>query len=121
MSVLEAQRRVSKKAFFSLARLGEQITYNGQEVVAIVEIGASLSRPDWNVPATAVEHASLTDIAYFSICDDIEDGGIPEPQEGDTIIYNGTEYSVAQLVMHDVTGALWLVFAVKNTKAFGLR
>lgn len=121
MSVLEAQRRTSKKAFFSLARLGETITYNGQEVIAIVEIGASMSRPDWNVPATQVEHASLTDIAYFSVCDDIEDGGIPEPQEGDTIVYNGTEYNVAQLVMHDVTGSLWLVFAVKNTKAFGLR
>lgn len=121
MSVLEAQRRASKKAFFSLARLGEPITYNGREVIAIVEVGASLSRPDWNVPATQVEHASLTDIAYFSICDDIEDGGITEPQEGDTIVYNGTEYNVAQLVMHDVTGSLWLVFAVKNTKAFGLR
>ena len=121
MSVLTAQRRTSKKAFFSLSRLGELITYNGQEKIAIVEIGASMSRPDWNVPAKQVEHASLTDIAYFSICDDVEDGGIPEPQEGDTIIYNGTEYSVAQLVMHDVTGSLWLVFAVKNTKAFGLR
>jgi len=121
MSVLEAQRRVSKKAFFSSARLGEPITYNGQEVIAIVEIGATLSRPDWNVPATAVEHASLTDIAYFSICDDENDGGIAEPQEGDVIVYNDTEYSVAQLVMHDVAGSLWLVFATKNTKAFGLR
>ncbi len=119
MSVLEAQRRASKKAFFSLARLGEQITYNGQETIAIVEIGASMSRPDWNIPATAVENASLTDIAYFSVCDDVEDGGIAEPQEGDTIVYNGTEYSVAQMVMHDVTGALWVIFAVKNTKAFG--
>ena len=121
MSVLEAQRRTSKRAFFSLARLGELITYNGQEKIAIVEIGASMSRPDWNVPATQVEHASLTDIAYFSVCDDPNDGGITEPQEGDTIVYNGTEYNVAQLVMHDVTGCLWLVFAVKNTKAFGLR
>ena len=34
MSVLEAQRRVTKKAFFSLDRLGETITYNGQEIVA---------------------------------------------------------------------------------------
>ena len=121
MSVLEAQRRASKKAFFSTARLGETITYNEQEVVAIVEVGASLSRPDWNVPATTVEHASLTDIAYFSICDDVEDGGIAEPQEGDTILYNGTEYNVAQLVMHDKAGCLYVVFAVKNTKAFGLR
>ena len=121
MSVLEAQRRASKKAFFSTARLGETITYNGQDIIAIVEIGASLSRPDWNVPATAVEHASLTDIAYFSICDDVADGGIAEPQEGDTIVYNNAEYTVQQLVMHDVTGSLWLVFATKNTKAFGLR
>ena len=121
MSVLEAQRRASKKAFFSTARLGETITYNGQEVIAIVEIGATLSRPDWNVPATAVEHASLSDIAYFSICDDVADGGIAEPQEGDTIVYNNAEYTVQQLVMHDVTGSLWLVFATKNTKAFGLR
>ena len=121
MSVLEAQRRASKKAFFSTARLGEEIAYNGQDIIAIVEIGASLSRPDWNVPATAVEHASLSDIAYFSICDDVADGGIAEPQEGDTIVYNNAEYTVQQLVMHDVTGSLWLVFATKNTKAFGLR
>ena len=118
MSVLEAQRRASRKAFFSSARLGEQITYNGQELIAIVEIGASMSRPDWNVPATTVEHASLTDIAYFSICDEDIDH---EPQEGDTVEYNGTQYLVAQVVMHDVAGSLWVIFAVKNTKAFGLR
>lgn len=118
MSVLEAQRKASKKAFYSTARLGEEITYNGQNIIAIVEIGATLSRPDWNVPATAVEHASLTDIAYFSVCDDELEH---EPQEGDTIVYNDAEYTVQQLVMHDKAGSTYVVFAVKNTKAFGLR
>lgn len=121
MSVLEAQRRVSKKAFYSLARTGETITYNGQEIVAIVEIGATLSRPDWNVPATSVEHADLTDIAYFSVLDDPDDGGVRQPEEGDTIVYNGEEYNVAQTVMHDVQAATYVVFAVRNTKAFGRR
>lgn len=121
MSVLEAQRRVSRKAFFSLARSGETITYNGQEIIAIVEIGASQTRPDWNDAATSIEHADLADIAYFSVCDDPDNGGIAEPQEGDTIVYNGTEYSAAQIIMHDVPASLYLVFAVKNTRAFGRR
>ena len=119
MSVLEAQRRVSKKAFFSLDRLGEPITYNGQEIVALVYIGASMSRPDWNDAATAIEHANLADIATFSVCDDPDDGGVAEPQEGDVIVYKDIEYQVAQIIEHDVAGAHYVVFAVKNTKAFG--
>ncbi len=119
MSVLDAQRRVCQKALFSLDRIGEPIVYNGQEIIALVEIGASLSRPDWNDAATSIEHASLADIAYFSVLDDVENGGVPEPQEGDTIVYNETEYSVAQIIQHDIAASLYLVFAVKNTKAFG--
>ena len=115
MSILEAQRRVTKKAFFSLDRLGETITYNGNEIVALVYIGASLSRPDWNDAATSVEHASLADIATFSVCDE----DVVAPEEGDTIVYNGTQYTVAQIIEHDVAGCHFVVFAVKDTKAFG--
>lgn len=115
MSVLEAQRRVAKTAFFSTARLGETITYNGVEIVALVYIGASLSRPDWNDAATSIEHANLADIATFSVCDD----DVNSPNEGDVIVYGNDEYLVAQIIEHDVAGAHYVLFATKNTKPFG--
>lgn len=119
MSVLEAQRRICKKAFFSTDRLGEPVTYNGKEIVALVYTGASLSRTDWNDAATSVENANLADLAVFSVCDDTEDGGVPEPQEGDKIVYEGNTYLVAQIIKHDVAGAHYVVTATRNTKAFG--
>lgn len=120
MGMMDAQRRICKKAFFSADRLGERITYNGKDVVALVYIGASNSRADWNDAATAVENASIIDIAYFAVCDDLDDeNGVAKPVEGDEIIYKGTRYAVSQLMEHDVAGSHYLVLASKSEKAWG--
>lgn len=120
MGMMDAQRRMCKQAFFSDKRLGEHITYNGKDVVALVYIGASQSRADWNDSATAVESASIVDLAYFAICDDTEDpNGIEKPVEGDEIIYKGDRYAVSQMMEHDVAGSHYLVLASKAEKAWG--
>lgn len=120
MGMLDAQRRICKKVFFSADRLGEHITYNGKDVVALVYIGASASRADWNDSATAVENASIVDLAYFAVCDDMEDeNGVPPPTEGDKIVYNGDSYAVSQMMEHDVAGCHYLVLASKSEKAWG--
>lgn len=115
MGMLEAQRRIAKNTFFNTDRLGETITYNGVEIVALVYIGASISRTDWNDAATSIEHSSLADLAVFSVCDE----DVIEPCEGDEIIYKGTAYTVAQIILHDVAGAHFVVTASKENKAFG--
>lgn len=115
MGMIDAQRRISKKCFFSEKRLGEKVTYNGDEIIALVYIGASLSRTDWTDTATAIEHSSIADLAVFSICDD----DVEEPIEGDVINYKGEDYGVANIIEHDVAGTHWVVLASKAEKAFG--
>ncbi|EFR42330.1 MAG: hypothetical protein QP733_02015 [Dialister micraerophilus] len=120
MSMLNAQRRISKKVFFSEKRLGEKILYNGVEIVALVYIGSSLTRSDWNDTHTQIEHSRLGDLAVFSICDDVSDkNGIKEPIEGDVIIYGDHVYGVSSIIEHDVTGCHWVVLASKEEKAYG--
>lgn len=120
MGMLDAQRRITKKVFFSEDRLGERVTYNGKEIVALVYIGASNSRADWNDAATAVENASIVDLAYFCVCDDTEDpNGVEMPVEGDEIIYKGAKYAVSQIMEHDVAGSHYVVLASKAERAWG--
>lgn len=121
VTMLEAQRRVSRKAFFSLDRLGETIEYNGKQIVALAYPGATLSRTDWNDAATSIENANLADLAVFGICDDpTDENGIDKPPtEGDEIVYNGETYYASQQIEHDVAGSHYVVFATKNHRAWG--
>lgn len=124
MSMIDAQRRVTKQALFSVKRLGEPITYintiDGEdvehEIVAISQIGAEMSRGDWNDAATKVEHAAMNDIAEFTILA----SDIPHPQEGDNIIYRGEKWSVSQLYLYDAMGDANVVICMKNGRAYGL-
>jgi len=118
MGMLDAQRRISRQAFFSPDRLGETITYNGRDIVALVYIGASMSRSDWNAVHTQVENANIADIALFSVCDDESDPNGVMPHEGDSIVYHGNNYSVAQIVEHDVPGSHYLVMASKDERGW---
>ena len=116
MSMLDAQRRVSKIAFYSTDRLAERIRYNGK---AIVIIGADAQRTDWGDTATNIENAVLADMATFCICDDPDIGIDSSPVEGDIIEYDGVQYEVAQLAMHDVAGCQYVITASKNGLVMG--
>ena len=118
MGMMDAQRRICRKAFFSDKRLGEHISYNGKDIVALVYVGVSDSRSDWNEAKTVVENASLIDAAYFCVCDEGENG-VLTPSEGDAIIYNGARYSVSNIVEHDVAGSHYVLLASKAERAFG--
>lgn len=115
MSMLDAQRRVTKQALFCVKRLGEKILYTGidniaKEIIAIAQVGPEMSRSDWNDSATKVEHANLNDIAEFTIlASDVE-----HPQEGDEIIYRNERWSVTQLYMYDSMGDVNVVICMKN-------
>lgn len=115
MNMISAQRRVFTKAAFSTDRLGEPIVYNGAEITALVEIGATLARTDWNNAATTIEEARLGDNATFSVMDT----DVPEPQEGDIIEYAGSEYSVARVENHDQAGGHYVLDAIKCGRVTG--
>ncbi len=115
MNMISAQRRIFTKAAFSTDRLGEPIVYNGAEITALVEIGATLARTDWNNAATTIEEARLGDNATFSVMDT----DVPEPQEGDIIEYAGNEYSVARVENHDQAGGHYVLDTIKCGRVTG--
>lgn len=121
MSMLDACRRIYEKSLFSVKRLGETVIYIDSddvehEIIAIAQVGAEMSRGDWNDAATKVEHTALTDIAEFTIL--AKD--IPHPQEGDNILYRGERWSVTQLYLYDSNGDANVVICMKNGRAFGI-
>lgn len=113
--MMDAHRRIVTKSCFSTDRVAETISYNGTEIPAIVEIGASLSRSDWNDAATTIEEARLIDVASFSVLDT----DVPDPQEGDEIVWNGDTYHVARVTSHDEYGANFVLDAMKEGRAYG--
>lgn len=116
MGMIEKQREITRRAFFSDQRLGEHILYNDKDIIAIPEIGVSLSRGDWNEAATQIEHASILDNAVFTIrADDLDE----KPVEGDTIIYNEEKYSVIQHVLFDSCANAYVVSCMRNGRAYG--
>ena len=121
MNMLDAQRRITKLALFSVKRLGETILYTGvdniqKEIVVIPQVGPEMSRSDWNDAATRVEHADLNDIAEFTILA----SDVPHPQEGDEIIYREERWSVVQLYLYDSMGDANVVICMKNGRSFGV-
>lgn len=115
MSMLDAQRRITKQALFCVKRLGEIILYTGmdnvqKEIIAIPQVGPEMSRSDWNDAATKVEHANLNDVAEFTILA----SDVPNPQEGDEIIYRNERWSVTQLYLYDNMGDAHVVICMKN-------
>lgn len=121
MSMIDAQRRVTKQALFSLKRLAELIEYTDSENVtkqipALIEIGPEMSRSDWNDAATKVEHGSINDIAEFSVLKD----DVPKPKEGDHIVYDGDKWKVAQVYKYDSAGHNYVLICSRNGKGWGL-
>jgi hypothetical protein len=115
MSMLTAQKAVVQATFFSTKRLGEELLYNKKTIVAVVEVGADMTRTDWNDARTKVEEADLGDFATFFVLD----SDVAEPQEGDVIVYKDTTYNVTQIIDHDVFGGNYQLLAMKNGRAFG--
>lgn len=120
MTMLDAQRRIVKTALFSVKRLGETAIYENKagqkEIVVLAEIGPEMSRSDWNDAATKVEHASLNDVAEFSILR----SDILKPIEGDTIIYNNEKWNVTQNYRFDSAGDCYVLICTKRGAAYGL-
>ena len=120
MTMIDAQRRITRKALFSAKRLGETITYENRdgakEIVAIVEIGPEMSRSDWNDAATKVENASINDIAEISVRKD----DVNKPVEGDTITYEGEKWNVTQSYRYDSAGGCYVLICTRRGTVYGL-
>lgn len=120
MTMIDAQRRITKTAIFSAKRLGEKVFYTNndgtKEIVALVEIGPEMGRPDWNSAHTQVEAASFIDLMEISILR----SDISKPQEGDTITYNNTAWNVTQIYNYDSAGDNYVLICTKDGRAFGL-
>lgn len=120
MTMLSAQRRITKQALFSAKRLGEEISYTDKsgthKIIAIVEIGPEMTRSDWNSAHTRIEDSAITDIAEISVLG----SDIPNPTEGDSIVYNNTKWNVTQIFKYDSAGDNYVLICTKNSKAYGL-
>ena len=127
MTMLDAQRRITQKALFSVKRLGEEIEYTDSKnvtktIVAIIMLGTEMSRSDWNDSATQVEHGSINDIAEFNILR----ADVPKPNEGDHIKYMGETWKVVQVYNYDSAGDNYVLICSnngrgwKNSKGWGL-
>lgn len=115
MNMIEAQRKIIKQACFNDRLLGEHILYNGVDIVAVPEIGATLARTDWNDSATTIESAAIGDLAAFSVCMD----DVPDPQEGDHIEYQGKVYKVASVTLVDSVGGVYVLNTMVNGRGIG--
>ena len=115
MSMIDTQRSIVATSCFSTKRIAETITYEGKEISALVEIGASFARTDWNDAATTTEEARLADAATISVLDT----DVPSPQEGDVIVYKSETYFVSRVINHDEAGGNFVLDAMKNGKAYG--
>lgn len=120
MNMLDAQRRVTKKSLFSEKRLGEKILYiskdGTKEIIALVDVGPELGRPDWNSAHTQVESAAMIDLMEAVILRE----DVPKPNEGDTIVYHDVRWNVTQMYNYDSAGDNYVLICTKNGKAFGL-
>ena len=87
---LAEQMRADSAIFFNLAEHGETITYNGVEVVAVVEPG--VSRTSGNTWETS-EGTSASGYVWLSESD------VASPMPGDAILLaNGTEWEVSRIL-----------------------
>lgn len=119
--MLDAQRRITKNALFSVKRLAEEIKYTDKKNVtktipAIVERGVDMTRSDWNDAHTRIEHAAINDISSFSVLKD----DVPRPNEGDHIVYDGETWKVMQIFNYDSAGGNYVLICSKNSKGWGL-
>lgn len=113
--MIEAQQQIIKAACFNDKLVGEHALYNGKDIVCTPEVGATLSRTDWNDAATSIENAVIGDLASFSVL--AED--VPHPQEGDTITYNDETYKVASIALYDSVAGVYVLACMVNAKGIG--
>lgn len=121
MSMIDAQRKITEIALFSVKRLGEEIEYTDSQnvkkiIVAIVERGVDMSRSDWNDAHTRIEHSAINDMAEFSVLKK----DVPNPKEGDHIVYEGDTWKVSQIFNYDSAGGNYVLICSKNSRGWGL-
>ena len=93
-----------------MQELAEDVTYNGNTVKAIPEIGADLAKLDiYDVDA-------LAGISLFEVfAADLTD----KPTAGDSIIYKGQTYKVKSIQEYDSLANAYLLNVVSNVRGFG--
>lgn len=74
--------------FFNLDEFGEEVLYNGLPIVVIPNLGTDLVNgnilTEQGTTARAIFYLQVTDVTV--------------PQRGDTLTYNGVDWSVSQLI-----------------------
>ncbi len=107
---LAEQMRADSAIFFNLAEHGETITYNGVEVVAVVEPG--VSRTSGNTWETS-EGTSASGYVWLS-----ESAGA-SPVPGDAIVLsNGTEWEVSRIL--STNGGVHQLEIIGNQNPWGV-
>ncbi len=95
MSTYSEKEASAKSRLFSL--FGEQVTYNGSDVTAIIEGGNERFR-------------NMTASIAFSIR--VQQSDVSAPQVGDTVIYSGTQYRTGEGIYPD--GGDWVIPIIQD-------
>lgn len=92
-------KEVIQNATFDTALFAENITYNGVEMPAIVEIGENevQKSPAFNRHAGTVV---VSGNGFFTV----STNAVPKPKRGDVIVYNSKKYFVAGIELIDSLG-----------------
>ena len=107
---LAEQMRADSAIFFNLAEHGETITYNGVEIVGVVEPG--VSRTSGNTWETS-EGSSSSGYVWLSQDD------VASPLQGDAIsLSNGTEWEVARIL--STNGGVHQLEIIGNQNPWGV-
>ena len=115
-------QKIIKNAVFNLNRFGETITYTpqnadeGNEIVAIVEIGETLQEEKAAYRGGDISANRKTiDVAMFTVM--LED--VPKPEAGDVILYNAERWIVRRVSLIDSVGGNVTVEAERKVRGFG--
>lgn len=105
----KAQLAADLAAFFHIDEFAETVTYNGNTIIAVPEIGES------NAKGNTFDTGGKSDQAYFWV--KVADVATPSP--GDAIEFAGTTWIVSRAVESD--GAAHRLECAANESPFSMR
>lgn len=106
-------KKIIQNAVFNDNVLAETITYNGVEILAIVEIGENEAQQS---PGFMRHYKAVVvqGNGYFTVSVD----DVPEPKRGDLIVYDGKKYYVAGIELHDSAGGQFTLKVTADSKGY---
>ncbi len=104
-------KKIIQNATFDDGIFAEKISYNGQEINAIVELGENECQVGFGRKSNNIVVGGN---GFFTV--NIDD--VPHPQRNDSIIYNGKSYHVAGVELVDSVGGQITVKVTSDERGY---